>query len=62
MMQICVDCEREIGHPDAEKDAARLAAHRARSDNSKKNGNSMILILIEKSFQDRFISSDANVS
>ena len=30
LMQVCVDYEREIGHPDAEKDAAHLAALRAR--------------------------------
>ena len=29
-MQVCVDYEREIGHPDAEKHAARVAALRAR--------------------------------
>jgi len=29
-MQVCVDYEREIGHPDAEKHAARLAELRAR--------------------------------
>jgi hypothetical protein len=30
LMQICVDYEREIGHPVAEKHAARVAALRAR--------------------------------
>jgi len=30
MMQVCVDYERKIGHPDAEKDAARLEAIRAK--------------------------------
>jgi tetratricopeptide (TPR) repeat protein len=30
LMQVCVDYEREIGHPDAEKDAAYVAALRAR--------------------------------
>ena len=30
MMQICVDYERAIGHPDAERDAARLEAIRAK--------------------------------
>jgi tetratricopeptide (TPR) repeat protein len=30
MMQICVDYEREIGHPDAEKHAVRLDTNRAR--------------------------------
>jgi len=30
MMQICVDYEIEIGHPDAGKDAARLEAIRAK--------------------------------
>jgi hypothetical protein len=30
MMQVCVDCKREIGHTDAENDAARLEAIRAR--------------------------------
>jgi hypothetical protein len=30
MMHICVDCKREIGHPDAEKHAVRLDALRAR--------------------------------
>jgi len=29
-MRVRVDYEREIGHPDAEKDAARVAALRAR--------------------------------
>ena len=29
-MQICVDYEREIGHPDAEQDAARLEEVRRR--------------------------------
>ena len=35
MMQICVSFEREIGHPDAEKDAERLQAIRARDQNGK---------------------------
>ena len=35
MMQICVDYEREIGHPDAENDAALLEALMAKSMNSK---------------------------
>jgi len=30
MMQICVGYERDIGHPDAEKDALRLEAIRAK--------------------------------
>ena len=30
MMQICVSFEREIGHPDAERDAACLEAIRAK--------------------------------
>jgi len=29
-MQVCVDYELSIGHPDAEKHAARVAALRAR--------------------------------
>jgi len=28
LMQVCVDYERYIGHPDAEKDAARFEAIR----------------------------------
>jgi len=31
-MQICVSFEREIGHPDAEKDAERLQAIRAKNN------------------------------
>jgi len=34
MMQICVDNEKEIGHPDAENDAARMEALMAKSRNS----------------------------
>jgi hypothetical protein len=30
MMQICVSFERDIGHPDEEKDAERLEAIRAK--------------------------------
>ena len=30
LMQVCVDYERELGHPDAEKSAAHVAALRAR--------------------------------
>ena len=32
LMQVCVDYEREIGHPDAEKDAARVAELRRQLD------------------------------
>ena len=32
LMQVCVDYEREIGHPDAEEDAERVVAVRARGD------------------------------
>jgi tetratricopeptide (TPR) repeat protein len=35
IMQICVDYEREIGHPDAENDAAHLEALRAKSGNNE---------------------------
>jgi tetratricopeptide (TPR) repeat protein len=35
MMQVCVDFECEIGHPDAEKDAAHLEALRAKSRKSE---------------------------
>ena len=38
-MQVCVDFERELGHPDAEKDAARVEAIRARlADSSQAVG------------------------
>ena len=34
LMQVCIDYEREIGHPDAEVDAQRVHAIRARLVNS----------------------------
>lgn len=34
LMQVCVDFAREIGHPDAEKDADRLENVRAKSRNN----------------------------
>ncbi|MCP4658875.1 MAG: hypothetical protein GY856_25975, partial [bacterium] len=33
VMQVCVDFEREIGHPDAKRHAERVAQLRRNSDN-----------------------------
>ncbi|MBC8164225.1 MAG: tetratricopeptide repeat-containing protein [Roseiflexaceae bacterium] len=42
LMQMCVDYEQEIGHPDAEKYAARLAELRRRMEAGGEHGETVL--------------------